>query len=421
MKSTSLSIIYYIKKSEPKKDGSFSIIGRITLNGADTTFYTKVDVMIDDWDAVNNIKTKNPRAKEIQSKLSIIDKKADEYYWVLYDRGEDPTAEDIKNVLTGVRQLDETLLSLFRRHNDELKSEVGKTIKKTTYKRYVLTCERLANYIKEKHHVTDFQMRQVTLLFIRGFEFYLRANFDVETNMVHRYMQLFKKIVRLAFQSGIMRTFPFADYKLKMDKVKVGHLNEAELKSIMSHIFPVKRLEQLRDIFVFSCFTGLSYADVSKLTKQEIAPYIGGKQWILTDRTKNNNLVNVPLFKIPEMILDKYDSSDTGKYALPVISNQNTNAYLKEIAALCGINKNLTFHMARHTFATTVTLCNGVPIEVVQKLLGHDDIRTTLIYAETVDTRVAHVMESLSPKLENYENIYAVQNTQPVKPAKYVQ
>ena len=418
MRSTALSLNYYIKKSDPKKDGSFSILGRMTLNNNETTFYTKVDVLLEDWEAVSNIKTRNPRALAIQIKLAIISNKADESYWILYKRGSEPTAEDVKNLLIGNSKIDETLLALFKRHNDEIKAEIGKTLKPCTYNRYVLTAERLAMYLKDKHHVTDIEMRQVTLLFIRGFEYYLRAKFDVQTNMVHRYMQLFKKIVRIAFHSGYMPTFPFENYKLKMDKVHVGHLNDAELKSLMSREFPVKRLEHIRDIFVFSCFTGLAYVDVSKLRKDEITPYIGGKPWILTDRTKNNNLVNVPLFKIPEMILDKYDRESTGKYALPVISNQNTNAYLKEIAALCGINKNLTFHMARHTFATTVTLCNEVPIEVVQKLLGHDDIRTTLRYAETVDTRVANVMNKLSSKLENYETIFAAQSSQP---AKYVQ
>ena len=166
--------------------------------------------------------------------------------------------------------------------------------------------------------------------------------------MVYKYMQYVKKIVKLAFDSGLIKKFPFGFYKLKKENVKVGYLNEKELLSMMSKKIEIERLERIRDVFVFSCFTGLSYADVKKLKKNQIDIFFDGKPWILTERQKNDNSVKVPLFKIPQYIIKKYEGSMENDYLLPVISNQNTNGYLKELAAICGINKNLTFHSRRH-------------------------------------------------------------------------
>lgn len=219
-------------------------------------------------------------------------------------------------------------------------------------------------------------------------------------------MQYLKKIVKLAFDSGLIKRFSFGFYKMKKDKIKVGFLTEQELLSMMSKKIEIERLEKIRDVFIFSCFTGLAYAEVLKLRKNQINTFFDGKQWILTERQKNDNTVNVPLFKIPQYIIKKYEGRIEGDYLLPVMSNQKTNAYLKELAAICGINKKLTFHMARHTFATTITLTNGIPLETVGALLGHLDLKSMRIYAEVTGQKIINKLPLLNGRLDQYEQAY---------------
>lgn len=405
---SNFSILFYIKKSQPRRTGTFMIYGRITLNQKEAVFTTKIEVSAEDWACIERGQNiRSARAKEAKQRMDIIRAKAQEHFWTLYERGLDPDADSIKNLLTGVKQEEETLLVLFDKHNDLMRQMVGQTVGKETYGRYLLTRERLASFLKEKRRVNDISIRKVSLDFIQEFEVYLRITFGVNTNMIYKYMQYLKKIVRNAFHSGIIHAYPFGEYKLKKVKVRIGFLTEQELMRLMTKSFGVERLEQLRDIFVFCCFTGLAYADVRKLTTDEIRLHMGGEKWILTSRAKNDNEVNVRLFNIPKMILQKYENKVTGRYVLPVISNQKTNAYLKEIALLCNIDKNLTFHTARHTFATTVMLCNGASMEVLQKTLGHDDIKDTQIYGKIVDIRVAREMEQVAPQLQDYDNVFA--------------
>lgn len=312
---------------------------------------------------------------------------------------------------TKVEVSSETLLKLFDLQNEQMRVRIGVDLTKQTHSRYVLIRERLAMYLKEKCHVEDISIRKVSLAFIQDFEIYMRANVPVNTNMLYKYMQYFRRVVRNAFHSGLIRSYPFSEYKLRKTKAEIPFLTKDELLALMSKRFEIKRLEEIRDIFVFSCFTGLAYVDVKKLGKDEIQPFMDGRDWIVTSRSKTGNAVNVKLFDIPRQIIRKYEGQTTRNYVLPVITNQKTNAYLKEIATLCGIKKNLTFHMARHTFATTVILSNGISMEVLQRLLGHDDIRDTQIYGKIVDTRVAREIVNMDMQLQGYGNVFMNQNT----------
>lgn len=194
---------------------------------------------------------------------------------------------------------------------------------------------------------------------------------------------------------------PFANYKAKVKEVERVYLTEAEIQSIIEKDFKTERLSLVRDIFLFSCFTGLAYIDVKNLTKSHISHGIDGEQWIFTHRQKTESASKIPILPITQMIIDKYDNhpqSNNEDKLLPILSNQKMNAYLKEIAAICNINKELTFHIARHTFATTVTLTNGVPIESVSKMLGHKNLRTTQHYAKVLDRKVSEDMKILKDK-----------------------
>lgn len=402
---------YYIKKKDGmKKNGKFSIYGRIDYDKP-VGFTTGLDVYLNAWDTDNgkvktSSKTSRAEANFINSKLDLIRMKAKNYYWELFELDEEITSEILVNLLLGKTQIRQTLLYLFDDFINQQKKIIGIDICQETYERYVRTRRYLAEFIKEQYQVSDVAIRKVSIQFIQNFEVFLRTKKKCNTNMVYKYMQYLKKIVKLAFDSGLIKRFSFGFYKMKKDKIKVGFLTEQELLSMMSKKIEIERLEKIRDVFIFSCFTGLAYAEVLKLRKNQINTFFDGKQWILTERQKNDNTVNVPLFKIPQYIIKKYEGRIEGDYLLPVMSNQKTNAYLKELAAICGINKKLTFHMARHTFATTITLTNGIPLETVGALLGHLDLKSTRIYAEVTGQKIINELPLLNGRLDQYEQAF---------------
>ena len=215
-----------------------------------------------------------------------------------------------------------------------------------------------------------------------------------------------KRIILIARNNGILTGNPFANYKIRLEKVDRGYLTEDEIKIILKKKMVSERLEQVRDVFIFSCFSGLAYVDVANLKEDNIRKSFDGNLWIITKRQKTNTDVNVPLLDIPKMILEKYKGKLPNGKVLPIISNQKLNAYLKEIADVCEIKKNLTFHLARHTFATTTTLAKGVPIETVSKMLGHTNIETTQIYARITNNKISNDMQGLDKKFVGIEKIY---------------
>jgi integrase len=243
-------------------------------------------------------------------------------------------------------------------------------------------------------------------MFITDFEVYLKTIGKCNSNTTAKFMQFFKRIILIARNNGIIVGDPFANYKIRLQKVDRGYLSEDEITKILELNLVSERLEHVRDLFIFSCFCGLAYIDVAGLRKEHIRKSFDGNLWIMTKRVKTGVDVNVPLLDIPKMILDKYkDKLPNGKI-LPVISNQKLNSYLKEIADLCGIKQNLTFHLARHTFATTTTLGKGVPIETVSKMLGHTNIETTQVYARITNNKISSDMKGLSEQFSGIENIY---------------
>ncbi|HZJ36119.1 MAG TPA: tyrosine-type recombinase/integrase, partial [Gillisia sp.] len=222
-------------------------------------------------------------------------------------------------------------------------------------------------------------------------------------NTITKYVVNFKKIMRIAFANNWVNKDPFYHWKAKWKKVERDVLTEAELRTMIEKELSIQRLEQVRDIFVFCCFTGLAYVDVQRLSKNHIVLGMDGERWIKINRSKTDSRSSIPLLPAAEEILAKYaDHPITLRNGLllPVISNQKTNAFLKEIADVCGIEKHLTFHLARHTFATTVTLANGIPIEFVSKMLGHQSLKTTQIYAKVIDKKLSDDMNILRGKYQ---------------------
>lgn len=267
--------------------------------------------------------------------------------------------------------------------------------------------EHTRNFILWKFQVSDLDASRINYDFVSDYAFWLKSIRNCNHNSTMKYLSNFKKIVLLCMKQGWLQKDPFLGFKLTRREVERAFLTKLELQDIASRQFATERLNYVRDIFLFSCFTGLAYADVKKLKRSEIVIGIDGEKWVITKRQKTDISSRIPLLSASLEILAPYENHpqcmNEGRL-LPVLSNQKMNAYLKEIADLCGINKNLTFHIARHTFATTVTLSNGVPIESVSKMLGHKNLRTTQHYAKILDKKVSEDMIALRKRLDLIKN-----------------
>ena len=404
MKST-FRVLFYLKKGSEKKNGEVMIMARITIDGKLCQFSTKQSILPNNWSVASG-KAKGKDAGKINALLDDIRSALNTIYHEMQRRDNYVTAEKVKNEFLGHTENHKTILSLFQKHNDNMKQLVGISRTIATYRKYEVTRRHLADFIHDKYNLSDIPIREITPMFITDFELYLRTACKCGYNTAAKFLLFLKSIIIVARNNGILTKDPFANYKIQMKKVDRGYLTEDEIKIILKKKMVSERLEHVRDLFIFSCFTGLAYSDVANLREENIRKSFDGKLWIMTKRQKTNTDVNVPLLDIPKMILKKYKGKLPNGKILPVISNQKLNAYLKEIADICGIKKNLTFHQSRHTFATTTTLAKGVPIETVSKMLGHTNIETTQIYARITNSKIGNDMQGLDKKFVGIEKIY---------------
>ena len=404
MKST-FKILFYLKKGSEKRNGEVTIMARVTVDGKICQFSTKQSIHPDNW-SVKAGKATGKSAVQINKLLDDVKASLNQIYHEQQRRDNYVTAEKVKNEFLGHTENHETLLNLFKKHNNDVKALVGISKSASTHQKYEVTRKHLENFIQYKYRLSDMALKEINLMFITDFEVYLKTICKCNSNTTAKFMQFFKRIILIARNNGIIIGDPFANYKIRLQRVDRGYLTEDEIKKILELNLVSDRLENVRDLFIFSCFCGLAYIDVAGLKKEHIRKSFDGNLWIMTKRVKTGVDVNVPLLDIPKMILDKYkDQLPNGKI-LPVIRNQKLNSYLKEIADLCGIKKNLTFHLARHTFATTTTLGKGVPIETVSKMLGHTNIETTQIYARITNNKISDDMKGLSQQFTGIEKIY---------------
>lgn len=404
MKST-FRILFYLKKNEPKKNGHVTIMIRVTVDGSNTQFSSKLDIHPDDWDvSKGQAKTgKGYRAKNsaLNRLLESIKSELTVHYNRLLNVKGYALPEQIRNAFLGLEEKEKTLVTYFSQFNGQYKQKVGTTATQKTYSRYELTKQRLIDFMKGKYHVSDMPVRELNTVFIENFYLYLRNACGINNNTAMKFVQRFRTVLSYARNTGLDFIDPFANYKFNFDRVDRGYLEQAEIDKIYNKAFASKRLEQVKDMFIFSCYTGLSYIDLCNLTAENIRTGFDGRLWIMTKREKTGIDSNIPLLEIPRQILEKYEGKLKDGKLLPVISNQKMNDYLIEIAALCGIDKHITFHVARHTFATEICITQGVPIESVSKMLGHTNIKTTQIYARVVDRKVSHDMSVLERKINS--------------------
>lgn len=404
METNSFSVLCYIRKSRINKQGKADLFLRITVDSKRAEFSIKRKVSPEKWCSnKGRLKGFSAKSKSLNHYIDELETKAYNIHSKLVIKKKPFSAETIKNKIIDTETVQKTLLEVYDEHNVQIEQLLGIEYSYGAYRRHIRTRNHLANFMEKEYKLKDLFIREVDLKFINRFHHFLKTRKIGNQNTITKYVVNFKKIMRIAVANNWVNKDPFYHWKAKWKKVERDILTDLELRSLIEQKFDIPRLEQIRDIFVFSCFTGLAYVDVKKLSSNHIVLGLDGKRWIKIKRSKTDSRSVVPLLPTSEAILNKYkDHHLTKEYGLllPVISNQKTNAFLKEIATICKIQKNLTFHLARHTFATTVTLANGVPIESVSKMLGHQSLKTTQIYAKVIDKKLMEDMEVVKAKFK---------------------
>lgn len=404
--NNTFGVAFYLKKQKANQAGKSPIYARITVNGKRIEISVKRSIEDNNWNPVKGM------AKGSREEITKLNKYLDQFkagiidnYQQLLLQKKFITAELLKEKVTGADQAEFTLCKLMEYHN----TEQLQVLEPGTMKNYYTTQKYIKEFIRERFKTSDKYLSELSYKFITDFEYYLRNRVPekgqkaLNNNGLMKHIERFCKMVNLAVRLEWIDRNPFHAYQLKFDKVEREYLTKDELARIEAKKFNIVRLQVVQDLFVFSCYTGLAYIDVFNLTPANLIEKSENNIWIATNRQKTNEPVRVPLLPKALAIIEKYkglpQALAEGK-VLPVFSNQKLNSYLKEIADTCDITKPLTFHIARHTFATTVTLTNGVPIETVSKLLGHSKLTTTQIYAKVVESKLGDDMAQLSKRLQ---------------------
>lgn len=406
--NTTVSVLFYIKRSKANNEGICPIYARVTIQAKRFEFSTNKYVNPERWSGEGSkIKGANEEARTINSHLNYLKNQVLEAEKRLFKKDIKVTSENLKNELFDATVNKRMLVPIFQDHNNKIKELVGKEYATGTLERYSTSLKHTIEFMQWKYNISDIDITKIDHAYITDYEFWLRSVRNCANNKAVKYIKNFSKIIKICLANDWLDKNPFANYKSKVKEVERVYLSEIEIQNIIEKDFKTERLSLVRDIFLFSCFTGLAYIDVKNLTKSHISFGIDGEKWIFTHRQKTESASKIPILPVTQMIIDKYSNHPqclNEDKLLPILSNQKMNAYLKEIAGVCEIEKELTFHIARHTFATTVTLTNGVPIESVSKMLGHKNLRTTQHYAKVLDRKVSDDMKILRSKFSLKNN-----------------
>lgn len=400
--------VFYLRSNYVNKEGKTPVMLRIYLNNERLSIgSTGIAVQQSQWDRekerlkgrTTEALSTNLELDNIQSGLQTIFKKV--------EMTDEVSLERIKSEYLGKKEDVDTLMSLFNKHNSDVARQVGVSVEAATLQKYNVCKKHFSNFLRDKYGRSDIRLSELGYIVIHDFDIYLRTVVGQNPNTATRMMKTFKTITILGRKLGVLHHDPFLNIRFHMEPVNRGFLTDEEILKIANKDFGIGRLELVRDVFVFSCFTGLAYIDVYNLAPENIVT-LNGKQWIMTKRQKTSVETNVLLLDIPKSIIAKYSGKTyrDGKL-FPMLTNQKLNSYLKEIADICGIKKNLTFHLARHTFAT-MSLSKGVPIESVSKMLGHTNIKTTQIYARITNKKIEHDMDELADKLGTFNTALGI-------------
>lgn len=399
---TKITLHFYAKKTKANVAGLLPIYIRLTVDGERLEFSSKKFIEKSKWsDDLSKMKGSSEEARSINNYLDSVKSQIIDIQMTLTHKKESLCIENFRKSLFDETDSQRMLLPIYRDHNNRIEGLLGNGYAPGTLERFKISLKHLEEFLVWKLNVKDIAIDTIDFALITDFEFYLRSEKNCSNNTAVKYVRNFRKIIKICLSNDWLEKDPFVKYDGKMKEVETEFLTEEEIQSIYSKKFRTPRLELVRDIFIFCCFTGLAYVDVKGLRNDHIGIGIDGQKWIFKNRQKTDTKSKIPLLPIPEELIKKYAVHPkclNEDRVLPVLSNQKMNGYLKEIGDLCEITKEITFHMARHTFATSVTLTNGVPIESVSKMLGHKNIQTTQHYARVLDKKVSEDMQNLRAK-----------------------
>lgn len=349
MSKSNLNIRFYLRTNHVNRDGTCAIMVRISVNGERTAFSTKLSADPNKWDAdTNHVDGKSKADKELNRTLDDMRASIRNHYYELERYDALVTAEKVRNSFLGITVRTESLMQLFKEYVDECRSLLGISRTKATVQKYDRCYRRVQEFLKAKYNLSDIPLVEIGHKFITDLECYLRTVSKCNENTTAKFLQTFKMIIIRARNNGYIKGDPFANYKIRLKRVDRGYLTEEELKILRETPITSKRVAQVRDVFLFACYTGLAYIDLKLLRADNIRTSFDGNQWIMTHRHKTDTPVNVPILDIPMELIERYKGVSKKGYILPILSNQKMNKYLKDVAEACGIEKNITFHMARH-------------------------------------------------------------------------
>ena len=406
-----VTVCFQLKKSKMRTDGVCPLYVRCTMNGQRFEVATGFSLLTDDWNETKQlVKGRTEEVKIINNRLEKIRTRIQDIYNQLESIGEQFDVLTIKERFLGNRK-EKGLLEVFDSVVTNIEARLNKDYSSGTLKHYKTTKKRVVEFLKIRGERSDIALSKVDYSFLSSFDVFLKTDKNVKPNTALTYHKHVKKVFNTAISLGYVSHCPYESFKPTRNETNRDFLTLQELTLIQNKKIDISRLDFIRNVFVFASYTGLSYSDIEKLSSNHIQKGSDGNDWIIIDRTKTESRCRIPLLPAAKEVLRKYENHPLAMSAnrlLPIYSNQKMNSYLKELADICGIQKKLSMHVARHTFATSVTLTNGVPLETVSKMLGHTSLKTTQIYARIVDSKISNDMNQLKIKLKKASRGIAV-------------
>ena len=396
-----LKVTFYLKKNETRADGTVPVLGRIRIGSSMVQFSAKVNVTEKLWDVKSGrAKGKSKAATNVNAELDNLCVAIHSAYKELQLKSDNVLALDVKNAFQGIATEQDTLVKHYEYLNEKFYKNVGVNRSVDTYKRYCVALNHLKKFLHKKYKVRDMAFQALNSTFVKSFDLYLRADLGFSNHTIVNIMARLHLVIKSAMDNGLIRQDPFIDYEYISQPLVARCLSEEEFNLILKTPLPKDNMNLVRDVFIFSCMTGLAFSDLRNLTPEHLKQAEDGVWWIHTARKKTGTPCHIPLMELPLQLIKKYKGiSDKGRL-FPMLSCSKTNINLKKIAKICGIERCLTFHQARHTYASLITLSQGVPIDTVRELLGHRDWRSTRIYAHLTQKKIGDDMVNLQSQIE---------------------
>lgn len=407
MNNNKLSILFLLQKVRINKQGKCPIRCRITYNEGRHEFATGLLINPNTWySKLQQTKPPNEENNFVNTQLSLIKNKINQAFLFLQMKGSDFDVTDLYLIYKGEKPKKEKgILEVYTEYNSKIKKLIGKDIELVTYNKYLESYNHLKDFVRFKFNSADLKLKDVKSNFLDDYDYYLKTQKGknkqgLRQSTINKAIQRFRKTLKYAISEGYLEKDPFIMHTTKVVKKNIIFLTHEELLQLENHQFKTNRIQIIKELFLFCCYTGLAFKEMSLLKKSDIITGFDNNLWIVVKRNKTNRDYKVPLLPRAQKVLQIYND-DTSELVFPKISNQKFNEYLKEIAEIIGISKNLTHHIARKTFASTVLLYNDIPMEIVSELLGHSKLSTTQEhYAKVVNSKLSQHIIDLANKLD---------------------